>query len=114
MTLCLFLGRGSQSGLLFAKRFFVLLFLLSYCFSCGPLSGEHVMCPSQSHSGSSATGQISDPGGQGLGSGRGPGIRTDLNPRPPQQIVYVFTTSLANRLVCCCFFVPVYSAVNMC
>ncbi|KAA0714696.1 B-cell CLL/lymphoma 9-like protein [Triplophysa tibetana] len=57
---------------------------------------EHVMCPSQSHSGSSATGPISDPGGQGLGSGRGPGIRTDLNPRPPQQIVYVFTTSLAN------------------
>ncbi|XP_057203987.1 B-cell CLL/lymphoma 9-like protein isoform X2 [Triplophysa rosa] len=64
-----------------------------------PLSAthrEHVMCPSQSHSGSSATGPISDPGGQGLGSGRGPGIRTDLNPRPPQQIVYVFTTSLAN------------------
>lgn len=57
------------------------------------------MCPSQSHSGSSATGPISDPGGQGLGSGHGPGIRTDLHPRPPQQIVYVFTTSLANRLV---------------
>ncbi|XP_016119647.1 B-cell CLL/lymphoma 9-like protein [Sinocyclocheilus grahami] len=51
------------------------------------------MCPSQGHSGSSATGHVSDPGGPALG---GPGIRTDLHPRPPQQVVYVFTTSLAN------------------
>lgn len=70
------------------------------------------MCPSQSHSGSSATGPISDPGGQGLGPVHGPSIRTDLHPRPPQQIVYVFTTSLANRLVLF-FSVPVDSAVNM-
>ncbi|XP_067275379.1 B-cell CLL/lymphoma 9-like protein isoform X1 [Pseudorasbora parva] len=64
-----------------------------------PLSAthrEHVMCPSQSHSVSSATGHVSDPGGPGLGSGHGPSIRTDLHPRPPQQVVYVFTTSLAN------------------
>lgn len=64
-----------------------------------PLSAthrEHVMCPSQGHSGSSTTGHVSDPGGPGLGSGHGPGIRTDLHSRPPQQVVYVFTTSLAN------------------
>ncbi|XP_056092762.1 B-cell CLL/lymphoma 9-like protein isoform X5 [Rhinichthys klamathensis goyatoka] len=64
-----------------------------------PLSAthrEHVMCPSQGHSVSSATGHVSDPGGPGLGSGHGPSIRTDLHPRPPQQVVYVFTTSLAN------------------
>lgn len=57
------------------------------------------MCPSQGHSVSSATGHVSDPGGPGLGSGHGPSIRTDLHPRPPQQVVYVFTTSLANRSV---------------
>ncbi|XP_051512212.1 B-cell CLL/lymphoma 9-like protein isoform X1 [Myxocyprinus asiaticus] len=64
-----------------------------------PLSGthrEHVICPGQAHSGSTATGPVSDPGGQGSGSGHGPGIRTDLHPRPSQQVVYVFTTSLAN------------------
>lgn len=55
-----------------------------------------MICPSQGHSGSSATGHVSDPGGPALG---GPGIRTDLHPRPPQQVVYVFTTSLANRSV---------------
>lgn len=60
------------------------------------LTGEHVMCPSQGHSGSSATGHVSDPGGPALGA---PGVRTDLHPRPPQQVVYVFTTSLANRSV---------------
>lgn len=68
-------------------------------FFCLIFSGEHVMCPSQGHSGSSATGHVSDPGGPALGSGHGPGIRTDLHPRPPQQVVYVFTTSLANRSV---------------
>ncbi|XP_051953457.1 B-cell CLL/lymphoma 9-like protein isoform X2 [Xyrauchen texanus] len=57
---------------------------------------EHVICPGQAHSGSSAMGPVSDPGGQGSGSGHGPGIRTDLHPRPSQQVVYVFTTSLAN------------------
>ncbi len=43
-----------------------------------------MICPSQGHSGSSATGHVSDPGGPELG---GPGIRTDLHPRPPQQVV---------------------------
>ncbi|XP_062328302.1 B-cell CLL/lymphoma 9-like protein isoform X2 [Osmerus eperlanus] len=51
--------------------------------------------PIQSLSGPSTAGAMSDPGGPALGRGQGPGVRSEL-PRPSQQVVYVFTTSLAN------------------
>ncbi|XP_036417571.1 B-cell CLL/lymphoma 9-like protein isoform X2 [Colossoma macropomum] len=53
-------------------------------------------CPGQSLSGPSAVSSVSEQGGPGLGCGLGPGLRSELTSHPPQQVVYVFTTSLAN------------------
>ncbi|KAG9348387.1 hypothetical protein JZ751_002122 [Albula glossodonta] len=47
------------------------------------------------HSGPSPMGPISESSGSALGRGVGPGLHSEL-PRPHQQVVYVFTTSLAN------------------
>ncbi|XP_026769411.3 B-cell CLL/lymphoma 9-like protein isoform X3 [Pangasianodon hypophthalmus] len=53
---------------------------------------EHVMsCPGQSLSGT-----VESVSGPGLGCGLGPVLRTDQPPHTSQQVVYVFTTSLAN------------------
>ncbi|XP_076850311.1 B-cell CLL/lymphoma 9-like protein isoform X2 [Brachyhypopomus gauderio] len=58
---------------------------------------ERVMpCPGQSLSGLSVVGSVNDQGGPALGCGLGPGLRADLTSHPSQQVVYVFTTSLAN------------------
>ncbi|TRY94362.1 hypothetical protein DNTS_010039 [Danionella cerebrum] len=64
-----------------------------------PLSAaqrDQVICPPQGHTGTSSKSHVGDPGASALTSGRGPGIHSDLHSRPPQQVVYVFTTSLAN------------------
>ncbi|KAG9341482.1 hypothetical protein JZ751_019293 [Albula glossodonta] len=47
----------------------------------------------------STLGPLGDSAGPVVGRGLGPGLRADLAslPRPPQQVVYVFTTNLANR-----------------
>lgn len=71
--------------------FIVLLFFILHS-PPHPLSGERVMtgtCSSAGVGGQSfapAPGYVFGPGGR----------RSDL-PRPAQQVVYVFTTSLANR-----------------
>ncbi|KPP61401.1 hypothetical protein Z043_120504, partial [Scleropages formosus] len=51
--------------------------------------------PAQSLTGPSPMGPISESGCPALGRGMGPGIPPELS-RPGQQVVYVFTTSLAN------------------
>lgn len=61
-------------------------------------SGERVMAgPIQALSGPSSTaGPIPESGGPAMGRSLGPGLRSELS-RTSQQVVYVFTTSLANR-----------------
>lgn len=49
-------------------------------------------CPGQPLSGTAES--VSGPG---LGCGLGPGLRSDQPTHTSQQVVYVFTTSLANR-----------------
>ncbi|XP_071758517.1 B-cell CLL/lymphoma 9-like protein [Centroberyx gerrardi] len=51
--------------------------------------------PIQGLSGRSSAGPISEPGGPAMGRGVGPGLKAEP-PQPSQQVVYVFTTSLAN------------------
>ncbi|KAL4647706.1 B-cell CLL/lymphoma 9-like protein [Arapaima gigas] len=51
--------------------------------------------PAQSLTGPSPMGPVSESGCSSLGRGIGPGIPSELT-RPGQQVVYVFTTSLAN------------------
>ncbi|KAJ8275647.1 hypothetical protein COCON_G00073990 [Conger conger] len=55
--------------------------------------------PGQSLPGPSPMGPISESAGPVVGRGMGPSLRSELAslPRPPQQVVYVFTTNLANR-----------------
>ncbi|XP_036380869.1 B-cell CLL/lymphoma 9-like protein isoform X2 [Megalops cyprinoides] len=55
--------------------------------------------PGQPLPGPSTVGSVSDSAGPAVGRSVGPGLRPELGsaPRPPQQVVYVFTTSLANR-----------------
>ncbi|KAJ8342437.1 hypothetical protein SKAU_G00323650 [Synaphobranchus kaupii] len=57
--------------------------------------------PGQSLPGPSPMGPMSESSGPGpvVGRGMGPSLRSELAslPRPPQQVVYVFTTNLANR-----------------
>lgn len=43
-----------------------------------------------------SAGTMSEPGGPVIGCGAGSGLKTEP-PQPSQQVVYVFTTSLANR-----------------
>lgn len=38
-----------------------------------------------------------EPAGPVMGCVAGPGLKTEQPPQPSQQVVYVFTTSLANR-----------------
>lgn len=52
--------------------------------------------PMQGLSDRLSAGPMSEPGGPVLGFGVGPGPKTEPPP-PSQQVVYVFTTSLANR-----------------
>ncbi|KAG7483880.1 hypothetical protein MATL_G00043020 [Megalops atlanticus] len=55
--------------------------------------------PGQPLPGPSSVASVSDSAGSAVGRRVGPGLRPELGsvPRPPQQVVYVFTTSLANR-----------------
>ncbi|KAG5844557.1 hypothetical protein ANANG_G00163750 [Anguilla anguilla] len=55
--------------------------------------------PGQPLPGPSPMGPIGESTGPVVGRGIGPSLRSELAslPRPPQQVVYVFTTSLANR-----------------
>ncbi|XP_031142820.1 B-cell CLL/lymphoma 9-like protein isoform X1 [Sander lucioperca] len=43
-----------------------------------------------------SAGPVSEPAGPIMGCGVGPGLKTEPPPQPSQQVVYVFTTSLAN------------------
>ncbi|KAF1394405.1 hypothetical protein PFLUV_G00026870 [Perca fluviatilis] len=43
-----------------------------------------------------SAGPVSEPAGPIMGCGVGPGLKTEPAPQPSQQVVYVFTTSLAN------------------
>lgn len=50
-----------------------------------------------SRPGQSLSGTVESISGPGLGCGLGPGLRSDQPSHTSQQLVYVFTTSLANR-----------------
>lgn len=60
-------------------------------------SGERGLAgPIQGLSDRLSAGPMSEPGGPVMGCGVGPGLKAEP-PQPSQQVVYVFTTNLANR-----------------
>ena len=64
---------------------------------CGYFTGERGLAgPIQGLSDRLSTRPMSEPVGPVMGCGVGPGIKAEP-PQPSQQVVYVFTTSLANR-----------------